>query len=364
MRVLDEVSCVATMRKTSVQLTRASAGRARSGFVRFLPLGFAPILLQAEARFAHASQHHVLVAGAPWQEFVHFHVEAFVSRHVVSRRRFGRPSSRHVLEHVVGARISIETHRGDGGTWRTQDRAVRRGRHAHAAAEGGRCLYVGVLAGAAKGGGRGHRRRIGCGEDRRAAGRQCGARLRLRVFGERADGAQGRQAAGQAELAHAPRRSEASSADQLHLALRRRLGHPHQARDVRGVSKRDVERVAHRQELQPRRTRRVRSVRQGCARACQDGASAPTEVPRLRLDVFHRWTNQLRCVPTWMGQNLLLEVLGRVRRNPLLRGQDVSGRERLRNLRLGTDPWTHRDVARRHRRPSQRNLLVINGRSQ
>mmetsp|Transcript_2251 Transcript_2251/g.14933 ORF Transcript_2251/g.14933 Transcript_2251/m.14933 type:complete len:275 (+) Transcript_2251:927-1751(+) len=214
------------------------------------------------------------------------------------------------------------------------------------------------------GGGRGHRRRIGCGEDRRAAGRQCGARLRLRVFGERADGAQGRQAAGQAELAHAPRRSEASSADQLHLALRRRLGHPHQARDVRGVSKRDVERVAHRQELQPRRTRRVRSVRQGCARACQDGASAPTEVPRLRLDVFHRWTNQLRCVPTWMGQNLLLEVLGRVRRNPLLRGQDVSGRERLRNLRLGTDPWTHRDVARRHRRPSQRNLLVINGRSQ
>mmetsp|Transcript_2251 Transcript_2251/g.14935 ORF Transcript_2251/g.14935 Transcript_2251/m.14935 type:complete len:209 (+) Transcript_2251:590-1216(+) len=151
MRVLDEVSCVATMRKTSVQLTRASAGRARSGFVRFLPLGFAPILLQAEARFAHASQHHVLVAGAPWQEFVHFHVEAFVSRHVVSRRRFGRPSSRHVLEHVVGARISIETHRGDGGTWRTQDRAVRRGRHAHAAAEGGRCLYVGVLAGAAKG---------------------------------------------------------------------------------------------------------------------------------------------------------------------------------------------------------------------
>lgn len=124
--VQDEVPCAAAVRRRTFMLhARAVASCMKYGPNRLLPSGLASIVVHAAMRLASTPWHHVLFAGAPLQEFV-----------LLPRRRLRRPSSRHVLRHVVGARVSLETLRGDGGTWRTQDRAVRRGRHAHAAAEG------------------------------------------------------------------------------------------------------------------------------------------------------------------------------------------------------------------------------------
>lgn len=126
--VQDEATCAAAVRRrTSMLPERSMASCMKCGPNRSLPSGLASIVVHAAMRLASTPWHHVLFAGAPLQEFVFF-----------PRRIARRPSSRHVLRHVVGARVSIETLRGDGGTWRTQDRAVRRGRHAHAAAEGAR----------------------------------------------------------------------------------------------------------------------------------------------------------------------------------------------------------------------------------